>query len=105
MSAAPVILESNGSQATLSITGDVTRARVGEIDEFFERARLRHPAIIRVDLRGVDSVDRPTLHLFVHWQHVADRTGFHVLFVRAHDRVYRKVRAAGLQCVLTVERG
>ena len=73
---------------------------VTELDASFEGARRQRPAIIRVDLRAAESISRAALNLFLHWQELAQRTGFHVLFVHPRERIADTLRAAGLDSLL-----
>jgi anti-anti-sigma factor len=99
-----VTLEGTTSQATLTITGEVKPARVDDLEAVFEQACHRHPAIITVDLSAAESVDSTGLNAFVRWHDVANRTGFHVLFVQPPERIYEALQATNLDRVLTVER-
>jgi anti-anti-sigma factor len=97
-------LERTASQATLTISGEIDRAHVDDLEVLFEQACDRHPAIVRVDSSAAESVDSTGLSAFVRWQEVASRTGFHVLFVQPPDRVYEALHATNLDRVFTVQR-
>ncbi|MBV8950226.1 MAG: STAS domain-containing protein [Actinobacteria bacterium] len=96
MISSPAVMFERESQATVAVPGDVDGPAVTELDAAFEGARRQHPAIIRVDLRAAESISRAALSLFLRWQELAQRTGFHVLFVHARERIADTLRAAGL---------
>jgi hypothetical protein len=73
-----------------------------QLGTVFQQAYRRHFAVITVDMAAVTSVDQSALDLFSSWQDLALRSGFHVLFVHAHDPVYGMLRGAGLDCLPTV---
>jgi anti-anti-sigma regulatory factor len=96
-------LERGRSRVTIK-AGELSAAAIDEVEALFEEAYGDHPAIITVDLSAAESIDRAALDMFVRWHDTADRTGFHVLFVNAGDGVYRRLRAAGLDCMPNVQR-
>jgi anti-anti-sigma factor len=99
-----VTLEGTASQATVTITGEFNLTRVDDLEAVFEQACHRHPAIITVDLSAAETVDSTGLNAFTRWHDVANRTGFHVLFVQPPERVYEALQETNLDRLLTVER-
>jgi ABC-type transporter Mla MlaB component len=83
---------------------DLSPSGRDKLDARFQQAYRCHPAIITIDMSAVDCVEPEALSLFVRWQQVAERTGFHLLFVRARQYVYNVLRASNLDSLVSIER-